>query len=335
MLLSVVMPVYNAEKYLREAIESVLNQTFREFEFIIIDDGSRDSSLAIINSYNDNRIKIIVNNENKGLVYSLNHAISIARGYYIARMDADDICDLDRFQKQFDFLERKANIDIIGTNINLLTESGVSKVIRIVPEDMMRIRAFSIYHSPLMHPAVMGKREVFIENLYEEKMKGVEDYYLWSKLLLKYRIYNLKEPLLTYRVLESSVSRVAIKEDEHRYYKYIECMRENLRSMGIKLSEEELKKIGSLYSIVVMKQYLKREDMKEIAGILKSILRKNQSLNYCSQRELKKVFSLRYAIGVIIKRDIRNSYRMLTLLGFFHLFGEVFRVVVLKRNQYL
>ena len=113
--ISVVMPAYNAEKYITEAIDSILFQTFKDFEFIIINDASTDSTKDIIESYKDPRIKLVNNEQNKGVAKSLNIGISVACGKYIARMDADDIALPERFQKQFDFMEQHPNIDVCGS----------------------------------------------------------------------------------------------------------------------------------------------------------------------------------------------------------------------------
>jgi glycosyltransferase involved in cell wall biosynthesis len=103
--ISILMPVYNGEKYLREAIDSILNQTFTDFEFLIVDDGSTDNSVEIINSYQNSRINLVKNDKNEGLVYTLNRGLSLAKGEYIARMDCDDISLPERLKKQIDFLD--------------------------------------------------------------------------------------------------------------------------------------------------------------------------------------------------------------------------------------
>ncbi|MDD4353774.1 MAG: glycosyltransferase family A protein, partial [Candidatus Nanoarchaeia archaeon] len=124
--ISVIMSAYNTERYIAEAIESILNQTFKDFEFIIIDDGSTDDSLKIIKRYvkKDRRIKLIHNKKNIGLTKSLNKGLKIAKGQYIARMDADDISLPQRFQIQYDFLEKNKDIFLIGTTAFLIDDKG-------------------------------------------------------------------------------------------------------------------------------------------------------------------------------------------------------------------
>ncbi len=122
-IISVVMSVYNGDKYLREEIESILNQTFKDFEFIIVNDGSTDKSLEIIKSYNDPRI-VIIDQENTGLAKALNNGINIAKGRYIARMDQDDISNPERFEKQIEFLENLSEYVAIGSWSNHISEHG-------------------------------------------------------------------------------------------------------------------------------------------------------------------------------------------------------------------
>ncbi|AVQ44402.1 TPA: glycosyltransferase family 2 protein [Clostridium sporogenes] len=222
-LISVIMPVYNAEKYLKESIESILNQTYKNFEFIIINDGSTDDSLRIINEYykKDFRIKII-SRENKGLVYSLNEGISIAEGEYIARMDGDDICELQRLEKQIEYMKSNPNIDILGSYINVLSDKGVSSsTINIaykgfnVPINKNNIKNYLFLHCTICHPSSMMKKAFLEEiNFYSNRYKTSEDYDLWMRALKRgYNIDNIKEPLLKYRLHSESKSQVESKSN--------------------------------------------------------------------------------------------------------------------------
>lgn len=205
------MPVYNGEKYLKESIESILSQSFRDFEFIIINDGSTDNSYEIIQYYSqlDNRIKVI-NQENKGIVASLNIGIMAAQGDFIARMDADDISHNDRFKKQLDYINDN-ELDIIGCNYFEISESGNLISLRIVPHDK-EIIDLSLCHSvPFAHPSVMFRRQFIIDNklLYGQgEYVTAEDLSLWISMHdKKARFGNHKEILFSYRVLNSSLSR--------------------------------------------------------------------------------------------------------------------------------
>jgi len=197
--ISVVMPVYNAEKYIKESIESVLNQTFNDFELIIIDDSSNDSSILIAESFKDPRIKIIKNRHD--FIDSLNKGFSAAKGKFIARMDADDIMLPERLEDQYDFMISNPNIDICGSwaeCFGLRTD-----VMRSVTEHE-QIISHLLFENPMIHPSVMIRNEVFKKNKIAYKYYPyAEDYKLWidcaeanckfaviPKILLKYRITN-------------------------------------------------------------------------------------------------------------------------------------------------
>ncbi len=206
---SVVMPVLNGEKYLSSSIKSVLEQTFRDFELIIINDGSTDKTEQIIKSFNDPRIIYIKNDGNKGLAISFNIGINASNGKFIARMDADDICEKARFEKQLNFLESNPSVGIVGSSVIMIDEEG--KKIKVLKREIshINIKWSSLFSTPMFHPSVMGKTEIFKNNLYDEDFKNSEDYELWSRLLFSTNIIfaNIKEPLLRYRVFPNSFTQ--------------------------------------------------------------------------------------------------------------------------------
>jgi len=206
---SVVMPVLNGEKYLRLAIESVLNQTFSDFEFIIINDGSTDETEKIINSYNDPRIKYIQNSENLGLSKSFNIGIRATTGELIARMDADDISVNDRLEKQVKYLKNHLDISILGSAIIRIDESGQKLGVSSRPTSHEGVKWQSLFSTPLFHPTVMARAVVLKGNLFDENLHNSEDYELWSRLLFttSTRFANLREPLLRYRVFSKSFTQ--------------------------------------------------------------------------------------------------------------------------------
>ena len=157
--LSVVMSVYNAELFLNEAIQSILDQTYQNFEFIIVNDGSTDNSLKIITSFNDNRI-IVIDQENQGLSKSLNTGVSISNGKYIARMDADDISLPNRFELQLDFFNNYKNHVLLGSNIYFVDINGI-----ILDETKLQLTDKKIKkclpNIKLMHSSVMFLKSIF------------------------------------------------------------------------------------------------------------------------------------------------------------------------------
>lgn len=211
-LITVIMPVYNCEKYILEAVESILQQTYTNFELILIDDCSTDATLQICKSFQDDRIVIIEKERNSGYTNSLNYGLSIAKGKYIARMDGDDISLPMRFEKQVDFLEANEDIVLCGTQYNII---GTEKVCNHpLTHDEIKVKLLS--GSYIAHPTVMFKKDFFDKhNLsYNSKMEPAEDYDLWSRVVFLGRVENLKDVLLQYRVHEQQTSIVKNERQE-------------------------------------------------------------------------------------------------------------------------
>jgi len=210
-MISVVMSVYNAEIYLDEAIQSILNQTYKDFEFIIIDDGSTDKSLEIIGKYKNQDERIVaISRENRGLITSLNEGIEKARGQYIARMDADDISLPKRFEEQIKLMESE-NIDICGGHYFIINENNTFIDCFIAPLEEKSILNFLCYTPPFGHPTVIIKKEFMINNnlLYgTTKYKIAEDYALWIEFWNKNAKFgNANVFLLKYRDFNNSLSK--------------------------------------------------------------------------------------------------------------------------------
>ena len=204
--ISVIMPVYNGQTYLKEAIESILNQTYEDFEFIIAYDESNDNSLEIIKEYQDMDSRIFLSvGCDRGLVKSLNDAIDISRGEYIARMDADDISLPRRFEKQINYMV-KEDLDICGTFIESF-DKNTSFGVTSYPEKDEDIRFVLMFMTSFAHPSVIIKRTVF-NNLKYKNYKYAEDFKLWIDIALRqYRMGNLSEVLLKYRVHYGQISK--------------------------------------------------------------------------------------------------------------------------------
>lgn len=238
---SVLMSVYNAERYLEDAIQSILTQTYKDFEFIIIDDGSNDGSLAIINSINDDRIRLIVNEENKGLIYSLNRGLESAVGKYIIRMDADDISEPDRFDIQIRYMEEHPDIGISGTAYQSFREGYISKT-RILDSDPLQNKANLMFFPVLAHPSVIMRKSVLDDNnlKYRDEFKNAEDYGLWVEASNCTSISNIKKKLLNYRILEKSITRQANKDFNSRFNVHKQIYKLYFNRLGLNLSDQEL-----------------------------------------------------------------------------------------------
>lgn len=204
---SVIMPVYNAEKYLEEAVKSVLNQTFDDFEFIIINDGSTDSSLDIIKSFKDERIRIIDNKCNLKIVDALNKGLDAAAGEYAVRMDADDICLADRLRKLTDFMDNNKNTGICGSYIQKFKGDKYYPAKK-VPLSSDEINEMLFFRSPLMHPSVIMRMEFINKyNLrYRNEFETAEDYGFWVEAADFFDFANIPEVLLYYRLSENSIT---------------------------------------------------------------------------------------------------------------------------------
>jgi len=213
---SVILPAYNCEKFIGKAIQSVLQQTFTDFELIIINDGSTDNTESIIHEFGDQRIVYLKNSSNQGLVYTLNKAIAHANGKYTARMDADDICLRERLAKQQTFLDQHEDITAVASTIEFINEqeeiTGIWELDRqtIIPA---QIRRAMLHQNCIAHPTVMMRSEIIKQMKYKEYQKNIEDYDLWLRLLNHgYKIAKLDEPLLLYRIHNASVTSIHLKK---------------------------------------------------------------------------------------------------------------------------
>jgi glycosyltransferase involved in cell wall biosynthesis len=198
--ISVVMPVYNEQNFLKASIESILNQTFIDFEFIIIDDGSTDDSVRVIESYTDSRIRFY-KSEKKGIVKQLNYSVSIAKAPIIARMDADDIAELNRFEEQINYLDHHPEVQVVGSNVVLMNEKGKVVSNKDYPQNHKEIEFMMPIESAICHPAVMIRKEIFEKfGFYTESYDYAEDYELFLNLLIAgCKFYNIQKVLLKYR----------------------------------------------------------------------------------------------------------------------------------------
>lgn len=205
--ITVLMSVYNSEQYLAEAIDSILNQTFEDFEFLIINDGSRDRSLNIIKSYNDTRIRLI-DRENRGLTASLNQGIQLAKGEYIARQDSDDVSIPGRLEKEVKFLDSNLNVAMIGSNYTIMDEAGKHLITTNVFTHPKDLKLAQVTCNQYGHGSVMMRTRVVRKcKGYDKKVGYVEDYDLWTRISRVADIANFQEPLYLYRRNDEGVTR--------------------------------------------------------------------------------------------------------------------------------
>jgi len=233
---SVLMPVYNGARYLREAIDSILQQTFADFEFIIVLDPSDDNSKTIIESYTDPRIILVQNEVKLGLAVSLNHGLIMARGEYVARMDADDISLPERLARQLDFMEKNPMIGVSGTSIKTIGNNPGIVISHTSDPDM--IRSFMLFQPHMTHPTVIMRRSLIDQYhfTYDPAFFKAEDYKLWSIYSRSFPFSNLNEVLLLYRLHTENAQRLDFAE--HQKFAGLVRLGE-LKQLGIDVTDQE------------------------------------------------------------------------------------------------
>lgn len=276
-LVSVVMPVYNQELYVGKAIESILGQTFRNFEFIIIDDGSTDRTWDIIKSYQDDRIIIFKNEINLGNYPARNRGIKASEGKYIAVMDGDDVSMRKRLEIQIKIMEEDPSLLAHGTAYVLSNgKRGVK------PADYEYIKAFLLYNNSFLHPSLMIRKDVLLTiGCYDEKYRYSSDYDLVCRISKKGKMINISDVLIQYRLGKSQISSSQwLKQKEYAD----EIRLKYLKSCGFRLSEKEIQKFtfmmtnpGRIYDL-------------EYVALINKIREQNQRLNYFAPSAFERLF---------------------------------------------
>lgn len=285
-MVSVVMPSYNSDKeMLEEAVKSILNQTYHNLELIIIDDGSETTVEEVLNVIDD-RIHIVRNDVNSGIIYSLNRGLDLAHGEYIARMDADDIADEKRVQLEVDYLNNNGRIDVVSTYARTFGMRNTLYKSETTPEGVM---AELLWKNPIIHPTVMLRSSLVTNEFakYSESSKS-EDFDLWSRVVFKYKknIAVIPKPLLNYRIHEKQITKTKsehLKNDEKR------IVLENMNAVGIKLAVTEYE----LYTKARNEEITTWREMKKLLMVFCKVL---EQIQY---RGLRRVLIKRYSKELI------------------------------------
>lgn len=249
--ISVIMSVYNDEKYLRKAIESILNQTFADFEFIIVNDGSTDRSLKIIQNYKDIRIRIINNMRNIGLTKSLNKALRIAEGGYIARQDADDISLPNRLEAQLRYFQEHPEIALLGTGAYIIDETGTISG-REIPLANPSKNDFTKDNQIVHGSAMFRKAIIDVLGPYNELYKYSQDYELWLRIATCHNVANLTFPLYKKRKYSESVQAMKRKEGALYHLLALKRSENSLDDEVVKIVDD--KGISNLYPYLSNKE---------------------------------------------------------------------------------
>lgn len=289
-LVSVVMPVYNASQTVGDAVSSIQKQTLTNWELIIIDDRSFDETVSIIRSLRDSRIRIFINSKHLGTAASLNKALAKANGRYIARMDADDISDPERFSKQIEFLKKHSNVDVLGGGIEYI---GDKRGKSFKPTGTAKLKVLSLFQNPLVHPTVMFRAASMKRKSvrYDPTFKFTQDFELWARMAGELTLENLHEVLLYYR-WHNSQSSTKHFTTQQGYIKKIHA--ENLRRLGIKPTRERLlhhKNLSYGQGNVTIKK------LEEIRDYLLLLERKNSQIKFYPPKELEADFRRRWFLA--------------------------------------
>ena len=281
------MPVYNGQFFLKEAIDSILNQSYTNFEFLIINDGSTDDSEKIINSYTDHRIVFINNAENKGLIETLNSGIQLSKGEYIARMDADDISLFNRIEKQVEFLDQNPEFGLLGSNYTIFGDKLEDVEYPSLHEDL---KLACLMYNPFCHPSVMFRKSVIEKNkiCFEKKYIHAEEYKVWSEILSISKGHNLSEKLIKYRFHAAQVSQVHAQKQKE-VSKLIRT--EYLKNAGFELNECDLFAVWNLQEKEGLQSV---ETATSILTGMESIMKQNESIQFFDRRKLNNLLHHHY-----------------------------------------
>jgi len=299
--ISVVMPVYNAEKYLNEAIDSVLNQTYSSFELIILNDNSSDTSKAIIESYlaKDSRIFFIDKETNVGPANLRNEGFELARGTFIALLDADDIAKPTRFEKQIAVLNNNPEIGVCGSWFTSFGEKVPNKIIK-HPEAHDQIKVNFLIDCTLGNSTAFFRKKILGDVRYESEYVPTEDYHLWSRLIVKTQFYIIQESLVDYRIHDSNISQTKIDnvKTSNRRIKI-----RLLKQFGI---EENNPNINTFIHLIEGQKGLDFEEIKLVSKCYINLTNQNHILGNFDAILLEKM--LQKAIRRIIRKASKQSY---------------------------
>ncbi|MBP5406286.1 glycosyltransferase family 2 protein [bacterium] len=281
-LLSVLMPVFNSELFVAEAIESILSQTFNDFEFLILDDASTDNSFKITKDFEskDSRIKVYQNEKNLGVVESRNKLINLSKGKYIAWIDSDDIAIKNRFEKQINFLETHPAIGLVGAWLIKCDKFCNPQQIWPMETDPEKLQVDLFFHSPFS-TVVMIRRSDLPDKLYDSRFPVAEDYDLYCRIAEKSGVANLGLPLLKFRENYKSLSHTTkVMEDRSSL-----VIKEHAERLGITLDEKDIKNFRK----IVTRSRIDIDDINHIEkslSLLKNLLLENDRFDKTAVTEV-------------------------------------------------
>lgn len=287
-LVSVIMPVFNAEPYIKDSLQSILSQTYKNLEVLIVDDVCTDGSMQVVVAIPDSRVKIIRNEKNLGLAASINKAIRLSTGQYLARMDADDVALPERIDRQVAFLEKNQAVDIIGTAMRF---TGYSQYLSNFPILHQECRIQLLFNVCFGHPTVIFRRNVFDDpmNFYDESLKQYsEEYDLWCRLSNRHRFHNLNEPLLLYRTYPPGIK---VEAEELRKRNTLLIQEKYLNSLFGPVSARDF----SIHTqLSLMEIVHDRKELKECDEWLQRLIALNETKKEFEEKSFSKILAKRF-----------------------------------------
>lgn len=302
--ISIIMPVYMAEKYVKYAVESVLNQSYSDFELIVIDDKGTDNSISIVEGIKDSRIKILENDINRGIAFSRNRGIENAAGEYIALMDDDDFTPVYRLKIENEFLDSNPDISVVGGAKNTIDEHN--NLINYNNGQMIhnpdRVRAELLFHDVVANGSTMFRKEFVLSHAikYQNNMNGMEDYRFWIDCSVSGKIVNLDHVLLYWRDNpENETSKNTSLQKLERQETFKKIQEYALKTNGFSLNEDELKCFQKGFA-EGGKAFSNKEDLEQLYLVLRKIIKQGKEKTFSKQLDFvcKRMFG----------RKIENSY---------------------------
>lgn len=293
--ITVLLPVYNAGAYVQATVKSLLEQTFREFELLIIDDGSLDDTVSQIKKFDDPRIRFITNDGNLGVASTLNRGIETAKAPYVARMDSDDICHPHRLEMQFRFMEENSEVGVLGTWIRYFGKQ--LPVVEKVPCDSDVIRSYLLFDNPIFHPSAMLRKPLLDKYglRYDGTFNRSEDFHLWIRAANHFPLANLPYPLLRYRCHETSITNQAAAIMK---LQVLELLKKGLDALGVALSNEQLQ---FHYAVSKGEQLVSLAKLQDAESWLALLVKNNDQHGAYPQKAFKE------AVGLIWNRLCFNA----------------------------
>lgn len=301
------MPCYNAADYLKEALESIIEQTYKFLEIIVINDGSTDNTPTILKDYKsmDSRLKIVNHTVKQGIVSSLNLGIANATGEYIARMDADDVSDLSRIQIQVEYLLNHPEIDLVSCGFNYISTKGKHSI-GILPRGSLpqALKFISFFATPLAHPSVVGKAACFRLNKYDDNFIHSEDYDLFSRMAFSgLKLFNLLIPLYSIRIHHARVSNLF---EEKQIQSHINISRRNIEYYFHL-------QVNQVVHAIAVNRFLAKESKSDIVNafmLIENIKLKYMNLEICSSQEKFEInkFISEQQTDILIQAMKNNSW---------------------------